>query len=407
MKVRLLSIVVLLAVLLAGFSFPTETQASACTPVYHVVKPGQNLTQIARYYGVSVQAIVNANNLWNPNLIYSGQHLLIPVPCQQPAPPPPSTSCTTIHVVKRGEYLKVIAARYGTTVTAIVNLNGIKNPNLIYPGQRLRIPVKCQPAPKPTPTPKPGTTGPWTGQYWTNRYLSGTPKFTANYARVNFNWGTKGPGSGVASTNFSARFVRTRYLDGGTYRFYVQVDDGVRVWVDNVLIIDQWHDSAPTLYTADRQLSSGNHTFQIDYYQNQGAAQVVFWPELVDGKAAWKADFFNNKNLSGDPSAVRHYNAIDFNWGKNAPLAGITADFFSIRFTGEFYFVGGQYQFTATVDDGVRIYLDDTLIMDQWHMTSVRTYNVNVDVSEGNHRLKVEYFENMGDAVCKVRWTQR
>lgn len=406
MKVRLLSIVILIAVLLAGFSFPKE--AEACTPVYHVVKVGQNLTQIARYYGVSVQAISRANNLWNPNLIYTGQHLLIPGRCQQP-PPPSTSSCTTIHVVKRGEYLKVIAARYGTSVTAIVRLNGIRNPNLIYPGQRLRIPVKCKPTPpKATPTPKPGTTtGPWTGQYWTNRYFSGNPKFTTRYNRVNFNWGTKGPGSGVAGTNFSARFVRTRYLDAGTYRFYAQVDDGVRVWVDNVLIIDQWHDSPPKLYTADRQLSSGNHTFQIDYYQNQGTAQMIFWPELVNGKAAWKAEFFNNKELSGDPKVVRHYNAINFNWGKNAPAPGITADHFSTRFTGEFYFVGGKYQFTATVDDGVRIYLDDNLIMDQWHLTSVRTYNVNVDVSEGNHRLRVEYFENMGDAVCKVRWTQR
>ncbi len=404
MKVRLLSIVILMALLLAGLSFPQK--ADACAPVYHVVKAGQNLTQIARYYGVTVQAIAAANNLWNPNLIYVGQHLLIPVQCQPP--PPPSTSCTTIHVVKRGEYLKVIAARYGTTVTAIVNLNGIKNPNLIYPGQRLKIPVKCKPsAPKPTPTPKPGTTGPWTGQYWPNRYLSGDPKFTAKFNRVNFNWGTKGPGGGIGGTNFSARWVRTRYLEGGLYRFYAQVDDGVRVWVDGVLIIDEWHDSPPKLYTADRQLSAGNHTFQVDYYQNQGTALISFWPELVNGKAAWKGEFFNNKNLSGAPSATRQYQAIDFNWGKNSPLPGVTADYFSARFTGEFYFVGGKYQFTATVDDGIRIYLDDTLIMDQWQLTSVRTYNVNVDVSEGNHKLKVEYFENMGDAVCKVRWTQR
>ena len=78
MKVRLLSIVILFAVLLAGYSSPQEAEASACTPVYHVVRAGQNLTQIARYYGVSVQSIVNANNLWNPNLIYTGQTLYIP-----------------------------------------------------------------------------------------------------------------------------------------------------------------------------------------------------------------------------------------------------------------------------------------------------------------------------------------
>ena len=69
MKGRMLSIVILVALLLAGLTFTAEAQT--CQPVYHVVKPGQNLTQIANYYGVSVQAIVNANNLWNPSLIYA------------------------------------------------------------------------------------------------------------------------------------------------------------------------------------------------------------------------------------------------------------------------------------------------------------------------------------------------
>ncbi len=397
MKVRLFSVAILIALILAGFLVPTEAQT--CKPVYHVVKPGQNLTQIARFYGVTVQAIVKANNLWNPNLIYPGQHLLIPVPC---TPEPPKPGCTVIHVVKRGEYLKLIAVRYGTTVNAIVQLNGIKNPNLIYPGQRLKIPVRC----KPTPTPTPGPTKPWKGQYWPNRFLSGEPKYVRYADVVDFNWGTAGPGDGIGGTNFSVRWNRTKYFDPGLYRFHVRVDDGVRVWVDNVLIIDQWHDTAPREYTADKQLSAGNHNLQVDYYQNQGGAQIRFWTEPLDAKAAWKAEFFNNMNLQGTP-AVRYYNALDFDWGKGSPMAGITADYFSARFTGEFYFVGGPYRFTAVVDDGIRIFLDDKLILDQWHTTSVRTYTVDIDVSEGNHWLKVEYFEEKGAAVCKVRWTQR
>jgi LysM repeat protein len=401
MKGRLLFIVVLIALVVGGLSFAPE--AKACSPIYHTVRAGQNLNQIARYYGVTVQAIVSANNLWNPNLIYTGQVLLIPVSCQ----PPPSKTCTITHVVKRGEYLKIIAARYGTTVAAIVNLNGIRNPNLIYPGQRLKIPVACKPEPKPTPKPTASPTGNWKGLYWNNRFLSGNPKYTRYSNRVDFDWGTKGPGSGIGGTNFAARFTRTRYFDAGMYRFYIHADDGVRVWVDNVLIIDQWHDTPPKLYTADRQLSAGNHSLQVDYYQNQGAALVRFWPERINGQAAWKAKFFNNKKLEGSPFAERQYNAIDFDWGKNAPLSGITADYFSIRFNGDFHFVGGKYRFTATVDDGIRIWLDDTLIMDQWHPTSVRTYTVDVDVSEGQHHLKVEYFEETGYAVCKVKWTQK
>jgi len=399
MRVRLFFVVVLVAVLLAGFLVPAE--ADSCPPVYHVVRPGQNLTQISRMYGVSVQAIVQANNLWNPNLIYPGQHLLIPGQCTQPPPPPPG-GCTVIHIVKRGEYLKQIAARYHTTVNAIVRANHIQNPNLIYPGQRLKIPVRCQ-GPAPTPAP----TGNWTGQYWPNRYLSGNPKFTRTTDNIDFNWGTQGPGGGIGGTNYSVRWNRTRSFDPGTYRFHILVDDGARVWVDNVLIIDQWKDGAVREFTADRQLSAGNHTLQVDYYQNQGTSRVKFWPELIGGQAPWKAEFFNNTDLSGTPPVVKSYSVIDFDWGTKAPEPGITADYFSARFTGTFNFVGGKYRFTATSDDGIRIYLDDNLILNEWHGTAARTYTVDLDVGSGNHKLKVEYFEEKGAAVCKLKWVQR
>ena len=399
MKGRLLSIVILVALLLAGLTFTAEAQT--CQPVYHVVKPGQNLTQIANYYGVTVQAIVNANNLWNPSLIYPGQRLLIPVSCQ-PQPP----KCTKIHIVKRGEYLKLIAARYGTTWRAIANLNGLTNPNLIYPGQRLKIPVKCTTPPTP-PTPTPTPEGPWTGKYWDNRFFSGSPKYTRSHKRVAFDWGTAGPGGGIGGTNYAARFTRERYFDPGLYRFYVKVDDGVRVWIDGVKIIDEWHDTAPKMYTADRQLSAGNHTMQIDYYQNTGGAQVTFWPERIDAQAAWTGEYFNNMELAGSPAASGSYNSIGFDWGTKAPVAGVSADYFSARFTGTFYFIGGSYRFTATSDDGIRVWVDGNLIIDQWHVTSVRTYVADVDVGEGDHNIKIEYFEEKGDAVCQLRWTQR
>lgn len=400
MKTRILLAFVLVAILFTGATAPAE--ASSCKPVYHTVKAGQNLTQIARLYGVTVQAIVKANNLWNPNVIYVGQRLLIPVPC----PSEPSTQCTKIHVVKKGEYLKVIAARYGTTVSVLVNLNGIKNPNLIYPGQRLKVPVACPKPPSPEPTPSPGT-GAWKGRYWNNRFLSGEPTFTRNSERVDFNFGTSGPGGGIGGTNFSARWTRTRSFDAGRYRFRVLVDDGVRVWLDNVLIIDQWQDTAPKEYVSVHQVSAGDHNLQIDYYQHMGAGRIKFTIEPVEVGAAWKAEYFNNTNLQGTPAAVHYYQAIEFDYGKKAPVAGITADYYSTRFSGEFSFTGGKYRFTSTVDDGIRIFLDDNLILDRWHTTAVTTYQVDVDVSEGKHRVRVEYFEEKGASVIKVRWVQR
>jgi LysM repeat protein len=403
MKGRFLSLVVLVALLLAGFAIPHSAYAS-CDPVYHVVKPGQNLTQIAGSYGVTVQAIVQANNLWNPNVIYVGQVLLIPVPC---APSPPASGCIGIHVVKAGEYLKIIAARYKTTVTALVRLNNIANPNLIYPGQRLRVPIPCAaPKPKPTPTPPPSASGPWLGEYFNNRNLSGSPLFTRRTQLIDFNWGTGSPGSSIHPDNFSVRWTRTRTFENGQYLFYAFVDDGIRVWIDNILVIDQWHDTAPTEYMVSRQIGAGDHKLRVEYYEHTGSALIRFWVQRIDGVNAWTGEYFNNMNLSGAPALTRYDATIDFNWGTGSPAAAISANHFSARWTGEFYFVGGNYRFTARADDGIRIYRDDTLILDEWHDSAPTTYQFSASVSQGTHKIRVEYYENQGTAVAKVTWVQ-
>jgi LysM repeat protein len=113
------------------------TQAPAPVPgegVEHVVRWGETVYLIASRYGVSVQDIVAANNLTNPDLIRAGDVLIIPGGAA-PSPEQPG-----VHIVRRGETLNTIARMYGTTVNAIARANGIVNPNYIYVGQRLTIP---------------------------------------------------------------------------------------------------------------------------------------------------------------------------------------------------------------------------------------------------------------------------
>jgi LysM repeat protein len=116
--------------------------------VIHVVQWGEYLSLIAGRYGVTVPAIVQANGLTDPDYIYAGQRLVIP---SGVAPPPPPPGQTTTYIVQRGDTLSVIARRYGTTVNDIVALNGLMNPNLIYVGQQLQIPGQGTTAP-PTDT---------------------------------------------------------------------------------------------------------------------------------------------------------------------------------------------------------------------------------------------------------------
>lgn len=103
-------------------------------PIYHQVQWGENLTRIAMRYGTTVWVIAQANGIWNINYIRAGQVLLIPTSGPIPAPTP------RIYIVQPGDTLSAIAWRFGTTVWAIAQANGIWNPNLIYIGQRLYIP---------------------------------------------------------------------------------------------------------------------------------------------------------------------------------------------------------------------------------------------------------------------------
>jgi LysM repeat protein len=114
----------------------------------YVVVPGDNLSRIAARYGVSVQALAAANNIWNPNHIYAGMVLTIPTgyhPPHQPSyptypPQTPSHGAVSYYTVRPGDTLAGIARWYGTTWTSIASANGIYNPNYIYAGMVLAIP---------------------------------------------------------------------------------------------------------------------------------------------------------------------------------------------------------------------------------------------------------------------------
>lgn len=104
---------------------------------YYYVQRGDTLSSIARWFGVSVNALAQANGISNPSRIYAGQKLCIPSGYFPPHPPQPT--CGQFYVVQRGDNLSRIAARCGTTVQRLVYLNGLSHPSLIFPGQVLRM----------------------------------------------------------------------------------------------------------------------------------------------------------------------------------------------------------------------------------------------------------------------------
>ncbi|HEX7064928.1 MAG TPA: LysM peptidoglycan-binding domain-containing protein [Bacillales bacterium] len=104
---------------------PTENR-------YYTVRPGDALWQIARRFGTSIEAIIRTNQIENPGLIYQGQELVIPEMNQN-------------YTVQPGDTLWEIAQAYGTSIQAIAQANQIQNLNVIYPGQTLVIPQGTKP----------------------------------------------------------------------------------------------------------------------------------------------------------------------------------------------------------------------------------------------------------------------
>jgi len=111
--------------------------SSTGAPIVYVVQPGDALALVARRYNVAVLAVAQTNRLANPNLIYVGQRLLIPARSEESG----TRFSGRIHVVQPGDTMANIAARYGTTVWAVAQANGLDNPNMIQMGQRLFIPL--------------------------------------------------------------------------------------------------------------------------------------------------------------------------------------------------------------------------------------------------------------------------
>lgn len=143
-----LTVAVLLSVATAALAFP------------YTVQPGDTLSALARRYNTTVQAIVNANNIANPNLIRVGQVLEIPGEGSVvPPTPAPSPSPGGTYTVQPGDTLSRIAQRFGTTFQAIAQANNLANPNRIYVGQVLIIPGTGTVPPPPPPGPPPPVTG--------------------------------------------------------------------------------------------------------------------------------------------------------------------------------------------------------------------------------------------------------
>lgn len=273
--------------------------------------------------------------------------------------------------------------------------------------------VNIAPPVAPPPPPPPVVYYGWKTSYWKNQDLAGEPARIGDTPEINLDWGYGPP---EQPDHFSTRFERTINFNPGTYRFVARADDGVRVFIDNQPIIDQWHISSGNAeYTADRAMY-GNQTVRVEHYEDTGLANLnfSFFPltnSTVEGGGSgeWAATYFNNPDLSGNPALVRREPRspypLDLDWGNGSPAPGIiNDDNFSVRWVGTFYFDDGDFMFQARSDDGVRVYIDGLRVIDGWSDGYKEPSNQFTRLGHGNHEITIEYYERGGTAFNHVWW---
>jgi glucose/arabinose dehydrogenase len=251
--------------------------------------------------------------------------------------------------------------------------------------------------------------GQFEAKYYANTTLSGTPSIDRCEAQINNDWGTGGP-AGLPVDGFSASWSGQFAFNAGTYTFSATADDGVRVFVDGNAVIDQWKDQGATTYVAQRTLTAGTHTVRVDYYENTGdAVAKASWQPVTTGSncpsGQFEAQYFNNTAFTGAPVVDRCESQVNNDWGTGSPAAGINVDNFSAVWQGAFSFQSSTYTFTATADDGIRVYVDGNLVIDQWKDQPPSTYTSQVPITAGTHTVRIEYYEHTGGATAKVSWS--
>lgn len=271
----------------------------------------------------------------------------------------------------------------------------------------------------------------WFTTYWNNTELAGDPVATSSAGNIDHDWGTGSPiPSKVNVDGWSARW--SAYVDfaPGTYRFTVTSDDGARIFLGHRHILVDWASRPLKSNVVTVSLTGGTYPVAIDHFDETGPAVLrVSWerigpavagaddvttvpdvattPSATPAPATWRGEYFNNRTLTGTPLLVRDEAAVDFNWGTGSPAPGIIeADNFSARWTASLNLIPGRYRFSVTADDGVRLWLNNALVVDRWVDQEATATFVEIDWAGGNLPAQVEYYEHGGGALVSFTWTR-
>jgi hypothetical protein len=270
------------------------------------------------------------------------------------------------------------------------------------------------------------------GQYFDDVVLQGLV-FKRVDPQIAFDWMTNAPGAGLGN-HYGVRWTGSVQAPcAGPFTFFVTAGDGVRLWVDDVAVIDDWRDTPVQERSATVSLGSGDrHRLRLDYYHALNAAAVrLEWSGPCQARQAipasqlqappatacpapstgtgsgLKGEYFSDTALS--PSVFTRVDPkIDFDFAATPPDSRLPPSNFSARWTGQLEpRQSGLYQFQVVAGDGARLFLDQKAVILDWSVIpSARSRRGTAMLEAGRaYDLRVEYFADAPPNSIRLLWS--
>ncbi len=219
----------------------------------------------------------------------------------------------------------------------------------------------------------------------------------------------------------------------GVYTFYTSSDDGTKLLIGSTEVVSNDGVHADQEKSGTIGLKAGLHAVSVLYFQGGGgqALSVSYGgpglgKQVIPAGALWhvdagqppastpntgtglRAEYVNNTTLTAPVVLTRTDATVNFDWGNGSPASGINTDNFSVRWTGQVEApTTGTYTFSTTCDDGVRLWVNGTQLINDWnnHPPTTNTGTPLTLTAGQRYDIRIDYYENGGGAAAKLGWS--
>ena len=239
--------------------------------------------------------------------------------------------------------------------------------------------------------------------------------------RIDFDFGAGAPSANLGSDQFAVRWSGRVLADRTeSYTFYTQTDDGVRLWVNGVQLVNDWTDHGIVENRGTIALIAGRkYDLLMEYYDNAGSGLArLLWSSAGTPKSVIPADhlfqptngltgsYFAGLTLTGQ-AHTRNDPTANFNWGNGFGDPNVGSELFSVRWTGRVTPPFSEtYRFYANSDDGVRLWVNNVLLVDDWTDHGPTESSGTIALTAGvRYDIRMEYYQKGGGALVQLLWS--